>query len=81
MFKFGFPYLRRGTTECKIVHMITIDDHTNCLMPMGVKECNLMIQLNSVRLRLEVQDVSNFGVHHSSTLNCTCLWFCPSLTK
>ena len=48
-------------------------------MPMGARECNLKIQHNPVRLRLEVLDTSNFGVHHSSTVNC--LWLCPSLLK
>ena len=55
--------------------------HTNWLMPMGARECNLKIQHNSVRLCLEVLEISNFGVYHSNTLNCMCLWLCPSLLK
>ena len=55
--------------------------HTNWFMPMGVRECNLNIQHNSMRLCLEVLDGSNFGVHHSSTVNCMCLCSCPSLLK
>ena len=50
-------------------------------MPMGAGECNLKIHDNSIRLRLEVMHVSNFGVHHSSRVNCICLWLCPSLLK
>ena len=50
-------------------------------MPMGARECNLNIHDNSIRLRLEVMVGSKFGVHHSSKVNCICLWLCPSLLK
>ena len=50
-----------------MIKMITKKNHTNWLMPIGARECNLNIQDNSIRLRLEVLDASNFGVHHSST--------------
>ena len=46
-------------------------------MPIGARECNLKIQHNSVPLRLEVLDVSNFAVHHTNTVNCMCLWLLP----
>ena len=61
--------IRGWITECHVIR-ITIHNHTNWLMPMGARECSLNIQDNSVRLRLEVLDDSNFGVHHSSTVNC-----------
>ena len=32
-------------------------------------------------LHLEAMDVSNFGVHHSSRVNCMCLGLCPLLLK
>ena len=57
--------------------MIFIKNHTNWLMPIGARLCNLNIQLNSVLFRLAVLDVSNFGVH-SSTENCIFLWVCLS---
>ena len=41
----------------------------------------LVIQHSSVCLHLAVLDASNFDVHHSSTLNCMCLWLCPSFLK
>ena len=50
-------------------------------MPTGCRECSLKIQLSSIRLRLDVEDASNLGVHHSNTENCICLWLCPSLLK
>ena len=50
-------------------------------MPIGCRECSLKIQPNSICLRLDVEDASNLGVHHSSTENCICLWLCPSLLK
>ena len=61
--------------------MIFIKNHTNWLMPIGARPCNLNIQLNSVILRLTVLDGSNFGVHHSSTKNCIFLRECPSFLK
>ena len=69
------------TAECITVKMIAINIHTNWLMPIGARECNLKIQHNSIHLLLEVLSVSNFGVHHCSTLNCICLWVCPSFLK
>ena len=57
------------TAKCTIVRIIAINIHTNWLMPIGAREYNLNIQHNSIRLRLEVLSDSNFGVHHSSTLN------------
>ena len=68
-------------TECIVIKIITKKIHTNWLMPIGARECNLNIQVNSIRLRLEVLDASNLGVHHSSTENCMFLWLCPSLVK
>ena len=56
-------------------------NHTNWFMPMGTREFNLNIQHNSMHLRLEVLDGSNFGVHHSSTVKCMSFWLCPSLLK
>ena len=41
-------------------------NHTNWLMPVGARECNLKIQLSSIFLLLAVIDASNFGVHHSN---------------
>ena len=70
-----------GLLSANVIQIIAIHNHTNWLMPMGARECSLNIQDNSVRLRLEVLDDSNFGVHHSSTVNCICLWLCPSLLK
>ena len=72
---------RRVTAECITARIIAIKSHTNWLMPIGARECNLNIQHNSIRLLLEVLSESNFGVHHSSTLNFICLWLCPSLEK
>ena len=69
------------TAECNTARIIAIKSHTNWLMPTGAKECNLNIQHNSIRLLLEVLSDSNFGVHHSSTLNFICFWLCPSLEK
>ena len=65
-----FKEERRVTTECIIVRIITKKNHTNWFMPMGARECSLNIQDSSIRLRLEVLDASNFGVHHSSTEYC-----------
>ena len=71
-----FPFIekkRRGeTAECNTVKLTAINIHTNLLMPIGARECNF-IQHNSIHLLLEVLSESNFGVHHSSTLNCICL--------
>ena len=65
---------RRGeTAECNTVKIITINIHTNWLMSIGTRECNFNIQQNAIRLLLKVVSESNFGVHHSSTLNCICL--------
>ena len=72
---------RGGLLSASVIRIIAIHNHTNWLMPMGARECNLNIQDNSVRLRLEVLVASDFGVHHSSTENCICLWLCPSLLK
>ena len=72
---------RRVITECIVIKILTKKIHTNWLMPIGARECNLNIQDNSIRLRLEVLDASNLGVHHSSTENCMFLWLCPSLVK
>ena len=70
-----------GTTECNIVQIIFMKNHIYWLMPIGARECNLNIQLSSILLLLAVMDVSNFGAHHSNTVNCICLWLCPSLLK
>ena len=79
---FGNTQKREGViTECIVIKIITKKIHTNWLMPIGARECNLNIQVNSIRLRLEVLDASNLGVHHSSTENCMFLWLCPSLVK
>ena len=69
------------TAECNTVRIIAINLHTNWLMPIGDRECNLNIQHNSIRLLLEVLSDSNLGVHHSNTENCICFWLCPSLEK
>ena len=73
--------IKGGTPECCRVRIITKQSHTNWLMPIGCRECSLMIQLNSIRLRLDVEDASNLGVYHSNTENCICLWLCPLLLK
>ena len=70
-----------GLLSASVIRIIAIHNHTNWLMPMGARECNLKIQDNSVRLRLEVLAASDLGVHHSNTENCICLWLCPSLLK
>ena len=64
--------------ECIIIRIITIKNHSNWLKPMGAGECNLDIQLNSLRFRLEVLDASNFGVHNSSIENYKYMWLRPS---
>ena len=69
------------TAECATARIIAIKSQTNWLMPMGARECNSNIQHNSICLLMEVLSDSNFGVHHSSTLNCICFWLCPSLLK
>ena len=54
---------------------------TNWLMPIGDRECNLKIHLNSSLLHLEVHVGSNRGVHHSITENIISLWLYVSLLK
>ena len=64
-----------------IVQIIFIKDHTNWLMSIGVRVCNLNIQDSSVLLCLAVLVASNFGVHHSNIENCMYMWLCPSFLK
>ena len=45
--------------ECSIIQIIAINNHTNWLMPIGARECNLNIQHNAVRICVEVQVDSN----------------------
>ena len=80
---YGHTKQKKGgvTAECSTVKIIAINIHTNWMMPIRARECNLNIQYNSIHLLLEVLSESNFDVHHSSTLNCICFWLCPSFLK
>ena len=64
------------TAECNTVRIIAIKSHTNWLMPIGARECNLKIKHNSICFLMEVLSDSNFGVHHSNKLNYICLCDC-----
>ena len=61
--------------------IISIKNQTNWLMPIGARVCNLGVQPNSVHMRLDVLDASNYGVHTSSTENYLYLWLCPSFLE
>ena len=64
-----------------MIQIIAINNHTNWLIPIGARGCNLNIRHNSVRIRVEVQVDSNFGIHPSCTMNCMGLGLCPSFLK
>ena len=54
---------RRILINCAgVLFIISIKNHTDWLMPIRARVCNLSIQHNSERFVMEVLENSNFGV-------------------
>ena len=69
------------TTECIILWIICIKNHTNWLMPIGARVCNLSPTQLSAICYGSVGKFT-FLVHTtSSTGNCMYLWLCPSFLE